>query len=95
MLCPMWIPQIWPRRTCVRTQQYRLDKNVRLDGQPVDPAKADVFLADVVADPEEHHNLAKDPAYAAVVADLSALIDRHVAGSKEVPHEYVQGKKVF
>lgn len=85
----------WPRRTCVRTQRYRLDKNVRLDGQAVDPAMTDVFLADVVADPEEHHNVAEDPAYADVVADLSAMIDRHVAGSKEVPHEYVQGEKVY
>ena len=85
----------WPRRTCVRTERFRLDKNVRIDGQPASPDMEDVFLADVIADPEEHRNVAGDAAYAGVVEELSARIDRHVASSQEVPHECVRGRKVF
>jgi len=85
----------WPRRACIRTERYRLDKNVCLDGQPVERSMEDIFLADVVADPDEHCNLANDPAYECVVAELSAQIDRHISGSKEVPHEYVQGNKIY
>jgi choline-sulfatase len=85
----------WPRRTCVRTARYRLDKNVRLDGGPVSAADEDIFLADVVNDPLEMENLAGDPAYQDVVARLSAMIDRHVADSVEVPHAYVEGKKRY
>ena len=62
----------WPRRACVRTDRYRLDRNLRIDGRAVTAAEADVFLADSLADPKEMNNLAGDPAHAAAQARLSA-----------------------
>ncbi|GMV83196.1 MAG: hypothetical protein AMXMBFR7_43800 [Planctomycetota bacterium] len=77
----------WPRRTCVRTRQYRLDANVRMDGEGVGEADRDYFLADTLADPDERHNLAGRPEHAGALKKLAALLDRHVAGAKEVPLE--------
>ena len=82
----------WPRRGCVRTAHYRLDKNLRIDGRAVEPRDADVFLADVVRDPSEMVNLAEDPAHAAEVHRLTAMLDKHVQGSVEVPHEFLTRK---
>ncbi|WP_291389274.1 sulfatase-like hydrolase/transferase [Devosia sp.] len=73
----------WPRRSCVRTRRYRLDLNVRQDGQPVPPEREDIFLADVEADPKEMHNLAKEPAQADLVASLRAKVLAHAANSVE------------
>ena len=80
----------WPRRACVRTREYRLDKNMRIDGKPVGPDDEDIFLADVQADPYETYNLAGDAAYADVVENLSAQIDVHSQNAVEVPYEYIQ-----
>ncbi len=68
----------WPRRACVRTPHYRLDKNVRIDGRDAKPAEVDLFLADVRADPLETVNLAADSSYAATVAELEGKLDRHL-----------------
>jgi choline-sulfatase len=80
----------WPRRACVRTADYRLDKNVRIDGRPALGAEEDVFLADVRTDPGETVNLADDPAHQGTVQRLSAMLDEHIAGGIEPPAEYVQ-----
>ena len=78
----------WPRRACVRTTRYRFDKTVRIDGRPARREEEDAFLVDVETDPDETRNLAGDPALRAVVEDLSARIDAHVADSYEPPHRY-------
>lgn len=78
----------WPRRACIRTGQFRLDKNVRINGAPPPPDAADVFLADWQADPAEATNLAADPAYAETVRTLSARLDAHCAESVEVPEAW-------
>jgi arylsulfatase A-like enzyme len=44
---------------------------------------AGAFLTDPVNDPQELHNLVKDPQHAAIVAELSALARAHVAGRTE------------
>jgi len=80
----------WPRRSCIRTQRYRLDKNMRIDGRSLSPEDEDLFLADVQTDPGERVDLAADPRYADVVADLSVRLDRHAEGAVEVPPEYVR-----
>lgn len=69
----------WPRRTCVRTQRYRYDRNVMIDGVVVGEPDWDPFLADTESDPAETINLAHDPAYANVRAHLETLLLRHVA----------------
>lgn len=80
----------WPRRACVRTQRYRLDKNVRLDGEPVSNDHADLFLADMRDDPWETRNLASDPAHVEIADQLSRQIDEHLRDAVEVPQAYVQ-----
>jgi choline-sulfatase len=73
----------WPRRACVRTSQFRLDMNVRQDGAPVPAAEEDIFLADVKADPLEQRNLASDPRYGNVVAELRGSVLERAAGALE------------
>jgi choline-sulfatase len=80
----------WPRRSCIRTAQYRLDKNVLIDGTKPTPEDEDIFLADWQAEPVEFTNLASDPHYADVVRELSELLDRHVEGSVEIDPKYLQ-----
>ncbi len=80
----------WPRRACIRTSQYRLDKNLRIDGKPVNKGEADIFLADVQADPAETVNVANDSAHQQTVARLNALLDDHVADAVEVPSTWTR-----
>jgi choline-sulfatase len=77
----------WPRRSCIRTPRYRLDKNMLLDGEVPAPTDEHIFLADVQSDPEEMVNLADDPEHSAIVRELSEKLDRFAEGSVEVPHE--------
>jgi choline-sulfatase len=83
----------WPRRACVRTQRWRLDKTVRLDGRRVSPQMEDVFLADVHADPDEVTNVAGDPQNADVLASLERMLERHVQGAVEVAEADVSREK--
>ena len=65
----------WPRRACVRTAEYRLDKNVRINGRKPTPGEEDVMLVNVQADPKEALNLAGDPSCQDIKAKLSAMLD--------------------
>lgn len=73
----------WPRRSCVRTDLFRLDRTTRIDGAPAATADWDVFLADVIADPREVVNRAGDPALADVEARLLGTIDALADGAVE------------
>ena len=77
----------WPRRSCIRTARFRFDKNMLLDGERPAEHDVDPFLADVVNDPQEIHNLAGDPEYGETVVELSAMLDRHAEGAVEVSPE--------
>ena len=77
----------WPRRSCVRTARYRLDKNVLIDGKKPPQEDEDIFLTDWQADPDEFTNLARDPNHVDLVRELSDLIDQHTEGSIEVDPE--------
>ncbi|MDP6039277.1 MAG: sulfatase-like hydrolase/transferase, partial [Candidatus Latescibacteria bacterium] len=77
----------WPRRSCIRTNRYRLDKNVLINGIKPKSEDQDIFLADVLTDPAEFTNLVQDPKYADVVHKLSAQLDRHAENSVEVDPE--------
>ena len=73
----------WPRRACVRTQHYRLDMNVRHNGEAVQENARDIFLADMQADPRETVNLAASPAFSESREYLLGLLNRHLAGAVE------------
>ena len=75
----------WPRRSCVRTGKYRLDKNMRMDGAKPAKEDEDVFLADMQNDPAELTNLSEDPQYTGVRERLTKLLDQHAAEAIEVP----------
>ena len=77
----------WPRRSCIRTNDYRLDLNVRIDGLPAVEEDEDLFFVDVHACPTEDWNMAKLPQYAPVVASLRAQLKAHAAHSREGPPE--------
>lgn len=79
----------WPRRSAIRTQRYRLDKNMRLDNEKPAAEDEDIFLADAIADPQELINLAQRPDCAEVVRELSAKLDEHAIGAVEVPHHHL------
>jgi len=59
----------------VRTERWR-------DAEFFGPG-AGAFLTDSVNDPHKLTNPVRDPRYAAVVAELSALARAHVAGKTE------------
>ncbi len=80
----------WPRRSCIRTDRYRLDRNTRIDGRPVDEAEADVALYDATKDPQERNNIVALPEVRAVVSDLTMKLDTHLADSAEYPASYTE-----
>lgn len=83
----------WPRRSCVRTAKFRLDKNMKIDGKKAESKDEDIFLADVVKDPNEIIILAGNPKYADEVRRLSRLLDKHAEGAVEVPPDCVRRNK--
>ena len=73
----------WPRRCCVRTQQWRLDMSVRHNGQPLPPEGRDPFLCDFQTDPEEKFNLVAEPQYKGQLEELTAMLEKHLEGAVE------------
>jgi arylsulfatase A-like enzyme len=59
----------------VRTERWRFAKYFG--------PGAGIFLTDPLNDPDELKNLAHDPSYSAIEAELSALLDAHVNGRTE------------
>ncbi|MFV0464649.1 MAG: sulfatase-like hydrolase/transferase [Lachnospiraceae bacterium] len=53
----------WPRRACVRTNRFRLDMNIRMNGRSVSEAEEDLFFVDRNLCPEESVNLAQSAQY--------------------------------
>ncbi len=79
----------WPRRSCVRTSRYRLDKNMLIDHRLPTSEEEDLFLADVRQDPFERTNLAAIREYTSIAQELSHALDRHAEGAVEIPEEYL------
>jgi len=77
----------WPRRSCVRTENFRLDMNVLLDSERPSPGDGDVFLADVRRDPQEFTNMATEPDYADVVGELVEKLEKHADNSVEISRD--------
>ncbi len=77
----------WPRRACVRTDRFRLDRNILFNGQPASPQEQDVFLADVQADPDETENLAGHSDYRDVQDQLMAMLDAHLENAVQADVE--------
>lgn len=68
--------QGWPRRACIRTRQFRLDCNVRIDGRACKPGERDVFLTDVQEDPLELKNRADDEQLLGIRRELEECLVR-------------------
>jgi choline-sulfatase len=79
----------WPRRACIRTHEFRLDKTVRMNGNLIQKGKEDPFLVNWKDDPKEIHNLAKDPIYKDILKKLSKMLDAHISNCIEIPEDYV------
>lgn len=76
----------WPRRSCVRSQQWRYEKNMLIDSeQPTGKEHIDAFLCDYSSDPKELTNRTNDPALADIEHHLASLLDEHAEGSLDVP----------
>jgi choline-sulfatase len=73
----------WPRRTCVRTDRWRFDMNIRQDGAPIAENEEDWFLADMSADPDEMVNLAYEPEHRAIVEGFRSQILRFAKSAIE------------
>ena len=81
----------WPRRACLRTDQYRLDMSVRRNGGALDKEDFDVFLVDYQQDPLEQHNQADNPALRQAKNEMVERILAHTRDSIEplfVPVEF-------
>lgn len=74
----------WPRRSCIRSRFYRLDMNMRIDGHEPSEDERDLFFTDCIRYPNEDVNLASDPLYADIVAEMKALLLAHGADAVEV-----------
>lgn len=79
----------WPRRACIRTNEFRLDKTVRMNGKTIQKEKEDLFLVNWKDDPKENNNLAKDPNWKDILEKLSTMLDEHISNSIEPPEEHV------
>ena len=77
----------WPRRSCIRTANFRLDMNILLDNERPSPGDEDVFLVDMRRDPGEFTNMAADPDYADMVVELTEKLAKHAEGSVDIPLE--------
>ena len=81
----------WPRRSCVRTDRFRLDLNTRVDGRAVAPEDEDVFLVDRSTDPLEVENRSSDAEYDDVRTELRRILIDHTQGAVEAPDTAVYG----
>lgn len=75
----------WPRRSCIRTHNFRLDKNIRVDGHAPAAEDEDVFLCDLRKDPSEMRNVAREHAYQETLHRLNRKLGEHTKNPVEVP----------
>lgn len=68
----------WPMRACIRSQRFRLDMNIRLDGHKADPGEEDIFFTDRRKDKEEQYNMAELPEYQDIVGKLRRELLKHI-----------------
>ncbi|MBD3184473.1 sulfatase-like hydrolase/transferase [Candidatus Poribacteria bacterium] len=80
----------WPRRSCIRTSEYRLDRNVRIDGKIISYDEKDIFLADLKNDPDEIINVANKEGYGEITTRLSGMLDEHIKTRIEPPADYLR-----
>lgn len=74
----------WPRRACIRTQQYRLDISSRIDAAYTTEENEDLFFVDTRQCPAEDRNMASLPEYAEVIQELSVKLRTHLKHCAEV-----------
>lgn len=90
----------WPRRACIRQEQYRLDMNIRVDGLRPSREQEDIFFVDCKKYPAEDYNMTGDPTYTSVIEELTAKLSAHCRTAVEadpaqlhVPAELVRGTR--
>ena len=67
--------------------------NMRVDGHEPSEDERDLFFTDCIRYPNEDVNLASDPLYADIVAEMKALLLAHSADAVEVTPESVMMPK--
>ena len=77
----------WPRRSCIRTRDFRLDMNLRIDAAYTDASDEDLFFVDTRVCPAEDRNMARLPEYAQAVAELRAKLRAHAMACREADPE--------
>lgn len=83
----------WPRRACIRTERYRLDLNIRIDGTYTTEAEEDLYFVDTQVCPDEDRNMASLPEYTQIVADLRRQLKAHTSRCYEVNPEMLRVSK--
>lgn len=73
----------WPRRACIRSLQYRLDMNVRLDGEVPNGEDEDIFLTDLSRDASEQFNCSEVGAYREIRDNLKEHLLSHIRKEQE------------
>ncbi len=74
----------WPRRGCVRTNRYRLDMNLMIDGKKCESEEdQDIFFVDYIKYPAENINMVKGPEYQQIIEELTERLLAHSFGIRE------------
>lgn len=74
----------WPRRACIRSERYRLDLNVKIDGKFVSEKDEDIFFCDITKYPNEDVNQVSDFTYTEIISNMYSKLKGHIANSVEV-----------
>lgn len=80
----------WPRRACLRKGNYRLDMNVRMNGEKTAEEQEDIFFTDVSLCPQEDKNMVYQSEYKEVIDDMRAEILRMSENKEEASTETLE-----
>lgn len=73
----------WPQRVCIRSKQYRLDMNTKINGRAVTKEEEDSFFCDNERYPKENVNLIEDAQYADIIEDMKNALYHHLEHARE------------
>ena len=75
----------WPRRVCVRTREWRYDRNTRFEGQDIGPEheEADPCLIHTQTDPKEETNVFSISCHHDIVTQLEKRLQEWLSNPQE------------